>query len=225
MASPNRSLSDLRRKRGQDLAALNRVSRRGLALLDIGGTRADLWAILQELEDALKNLQESNWSYFDRIVDDDFERERAERYEEEATEKCTVLQDQMLSRLRDKQNDSGTNRRTAPFEADSCTSYASIKSEEDEDEARQRCERTTTKRTNDPRRMRDEVARREDDQTSERIDENRPNPTILFRSSLPRLELEAFNGDISDWPRWYSLPATAWGGGGSDPTPPSVFLE
>ena len=205
MASPNRSLSDLRRKREQELAALNRVSQRGLALLDIDGTRAELWAILQELEDALKNLQESNWNYFDRITDDDFERGRAERYEVEATENCTVLQDQILSRLRDKQNDSRPKRRTALFEADSCTTYTSIKSEEDEDEAPQRCERTIRKQTNDPRRMRDDDASREDDQTGERTDENRPNPTILFRSSLPRLELEKFNGDISDWPRWYSL--------------------
>ncbi|XP_043200220.1 uncharacterized protein LOC122369495 [Amphibalanus amphitrite] len=27
----------------------------------------------------------------------------------------------------------------------------------------------------------------------------------LFRSSLPHLQLETFNGEISDWPRWYSL--------------------
>ena len=67
--------------------------------MDFDDIRAELWAILQELEDALKNLQGPNWNYFDRIADDDFERERAERYEEEAAENCTVLQDQILSRL------------------------------------------------------------------------------------------------------------------------------
>ena len=56
MASPSRSLSDLRRKRGQELAALNHVKRRGQVLLDIDGTRAELWAILKELDDALKKI-------------------------------------------------------------------------------------------------------------------------------------------------------------------------
>ena len=38
------------------------------------------------------------------------------------------------------------------------------------------------------------------------MNEGRPGPTwSLFRSSWPRLELETFNGDISVWPRWYSL--------------------
>ena len=81
MASPSRSLADLRRKRGQDLAALNRVRRRGLVLLKTNSTREELWSTLKDLDGALEKLQDANWNYFDRISDDDFERERAERYE------------------------------------------------------------------------------------------------------------------------------------------------
>ena len=60
MASSNRSLADLRRKRGQDLAALNRVRRRGLVLLETNSTREELWSTLKDLDGALKKLQDAN---------------------------------------------------------------------------------------------------------------------------------------------------------------------
>ena len=92
MSAPSRSLSDLRRKRGQELAALIRIRRRGMVLLEISGTRAEMWAILKELDDALERLQDANWIYFDRITGDEFQRERAERYEQEASDKGTEMQ-------------------------------------------------------------------------------------------------------------------------------------
>ena len=146
---------------------------------------------MKDLDGALEKLQDANWNYFDRISDDDFERERAERYEQEATDKCNDLQDLILARLRERQSDAradgGQATRPARSEVGSSPSFASINSESDEH--RQRIPNDTESETNE--RMYES--------------QNRPGPSDMFRNSLPRLELETFNGDISDWPRWYSL--------------------
>ena len=235
MATSSRSLSDLRRQRGQDLAALNRVRRRGLVLLEINGTRAELWSILKELDDALRKLQDSNWNYFDRISDDEFERERAERYEEDATDKCTELQDMILARLRDEQNDASIHdRKTMAAKSELGTAYGSVESSSDvtrqrkgnEDENirsdssedEQRRLRQNTKRNyestherysdiSEPRFNEDEAQSRIDNEKRRhmRTNENHRNSTPMFRQCLPRLELVTFSGDVSDWPRWYSL--------------------
>ena len=182
----------MRRKRGQELAALNRIRRRGFVLLEINGNRNELWDILKELDCALKNLQEANWNYFDRISDDDFERDRAEHYERAATDNCTELQDLILARLRDEPNHTRADESrptSAGSDSNGSTSYVSVK--HNSDEIRQR--------------TRNDEGSGMIERSDGRTNENRPNPTVLFRSSLPRLELETFDGDVSQWPRWHSL--------------------
>ena len=163
-------------------------------------------------------MQDANWNYFDRITDDEFERVRAEHYEEEATEQCTKLQDLILARLRVRQNDarSDEHRTSARSEADLNSEYASIKSDSDEVRPRvqiddecesngRRCGRVSCQRTNERQRTQNDYETNTNERNSERRNEHRPSSTVFFRNSLPRLELETFTGHISDWPRWYSL--------------------
>ena len=123
-----------------------------MVLLETDCTREELWSTLKELDDALKKLQDANWDYFDRISDDDFERERAERYEQEATDKCNDLQDLILARLRERQSDAradgGQTTRPVMSEVGSSTSFASIKLRES-DEYRQRIPNDTENEANE----------------------------------------------------------------------------
>ena len=52
------SLAKLKQKRGRFLAALTRVRRRALVLIDSRGSRSQLVSIISELDQALQHLEE-----------------------------------------------------------------------------------------------------------------------------------------------------------------------